>query len=381
VIELVLGGYCAFWLAFSLWCWNSSRYIQRLPAQDSSRPVPSVTVIVAARDEAARIESSLRQLLAQRDVELELIVVDDRSEDDTPAILQRLAGEDSRLRPIRVDELPEGWLGKSHACHLAAAEARGEWLLLTDGDAWMKPDLVRRAIDAAIDEGVDHLCLAPAESHATLFGQAALLNFAMGLLMAGGAANRDYRWGIVGVGAFNLVRATAYHDVGGHQALRLAVVEDLGLSQRLRRRGYRSRLFHCGNELLVDWAPTASSFVRALEKNFFALFQFRTGLALAFVLFQLSLIALPLLGVWHGGLLGWLAALAPFSLILPSLPITRWFGWNPAVPLLAPFFGVYVVAALIHSMTRALMRGGIVWRDTFYSLETLRKGATQDENR
>src|SRR5262245_18444679 len=67
------------------------------------------SVIVAARDEELRIEDTVRHVLAQRGVRLEVVVVDDRSSDRTGEIVGRLAGEDARVRMLRVSELPSGW--------------------------------------------------------------------------------------------------------------------------------------------------------------------------------------------------------------------------------------------------------------------------------
>ena len=112
------------------------------------------SVVIAARDEAARIEATVRHLLAQTGVEMEVIVVDDRSTDGTGEILRRLAAEDGRVRMERVDVLPDGWLGKCHACHRGANAATGEWILFTDADSWLRPDLIARALLVAEHEGV-----------------------------------------------------------------------------------------------------------------------------------------------------------------------------------------------------------------------------------
>src|SRR4026209_938234 len=90
------------------------------------------SVVVAARDEEARIGDTVRHILAQHDVLLEVIVVDDRSVDRTYEILTQLAQQDDRVHLLRVLELPDGWLGKCHACHLGASNAQGEWILFTD---------------------------------------------------------------------------------------------------------------------------------------------------------------------------------------------------------------------------------------------------------
>ena len=111
------------------------------------------SVIVAARDEESRIEDTVRHLLAQRGIQLEVIVVDDRSTDRTGEILGRLTRHDDRVRTQRVHELPDGWLGKCHACHLGAACARGDWLLFTDADCWLRPDVIARALLVAERDG------------------------------------------------------------------------------------------------------------------------------------------------------------------------------------------------------------------------------------
>lgn len=98
------------------------------------RSCPCVSVVIAARDEEARIEMTARNLLSQEDVELEVIAVDDRSTDRTGEILGRIAETEPRLKVLRVDALPEGWLGKCHACHMGTQSATGEWLLFTDAD-------------------------------------------------------------------------------------------------------------------------------------------------------------------------------------------------------------------------------------------------------
>src|SRR5579872_2978529 len=97
---------------------------------------PTVSVIVPARDEAVKIEGAMRSKLAIDYPALEVIAVDDRSQDGTGAILDRLAREDPRLTVVHLDTLPEGWLGKSHAMHVAAATARGKYLLFTDADVF-----------------------------------------------------------------------------------------------------------------------------------------------------------------------------------------------------------------------------------------------------
>ena len=142
------------WLGIAL---GALFHLRRLPARALRAPLATAhesrvgaevrcSVVIAARDVAARIEATVRRLLAQSGVAVEVIVVDDRSTDGTGEILRRLAAEDSRVRTERVDVLPEGWLGKCHACQRGAGAATGEWILFTYADSWLRPDLIARTL-------------------------------------------------------------------------------------------------------------------------------------------------------------------------------------------------------------------------------------------
>jgi glycosyltransferase involved in cell wall biosynthesis len=89
------------------------------------------------------------------------LLVDDRSTDGTSEILQRLAKEEDRVRVIRVERLPEGWLGKCHACHAGASAVTGDWILFADADCWLRPDGIARALLLAERDGADHLTMSP----------------------------------------------------------------------------------------------------------------------------------------------------------------------------------------------------------------------------
>src|SRR3954464_12121124 len=138
-LTLLHGGTAALFLAMTAATLFHARWARRLPPLAASRPPPRIggegedlvlcSVVVAARDEEARIEATVRHLLAQRGVRVEVIAVDDRSTDRTGEILRRLATEDARVQVGRVDVLPGGWLGKCHACHVGASAATGDWLL------------------------------------------------------------------------------------------------------------------------------------------------------------------------------------------------------------------------------------------------------------
>ena len=114
--------------------------------EDQWSNLPRLSVIVPARNEAENIAATLDSLLKSEEVSLEIIAVDDRSQDETGAIMDSIAArarvEGKSLRVLHVAELPPGWLGKTHAMALASSHAQSEWLLFTDGDVVFSPGCV-----------------------------------------------------------------------------------------------------------------------------------------------------------------------------------------------------------------------------------------------
>jgi glycosyltransferase involved in cell wall biosynthesis len=369
------------WTFFALW---HLQWVRRLPALETLTAVGhsvvspehriSCSVVIAARDEEARIEQTIRHLLAHHGVEAEFIVVDDRSSDRTSEILQRLAKEDSRLQVRRVDVLPDGWLGKCHACHVGASAATGDWILFTDADCWLKPDVITRALRVAERDRVDHVTLSPGTVIESPGARAWHLLFLTSLLNWFSGVNRDRPKSFMGIGAFNLVRAAAYRQCGGYEALRLTVMDDMKLGLLLRRAGKRTRAFLGVDDVECHWGTTVWSMIKIMEKNYFAALDYRLWLALAGSIFVMLVSTILVLGLLSGTPAGLVAAFSPLSLILPAAILARRVGWSWPCAVLVPFMFPVFLYALLNSTFVALRQGGIRWRDTFYPLETLRAG-------
>ena len=151
-----------------------------LDATGDDEPV-QCSIVLAARNEEGRIGDTVRRLLNQQGVRIEVIVVDDRSTDHTGEILIQLAAGDGRVKVRRIDILPDGWLGKCHACHVGAGLATGRWILFTDADCGLKPDVIARALQVANREGVEHITLTPGVAPERLLSQAGILLFSSAL--------------------------------------------------------------------------------------------------------------------------------------------------------------------------------------------------------
>jgi glycosyltransferase involved in cell wall biosynthesis len=341
---------------------------------------PRVSIIVPARNEEDDIEQTLTSLLELDYDNYELIAVNDRSTDRTGDIMETMvarAGTHGRLRVIRHQELPSGWLGKAHAMWTATNAATGDWLLFTDADVLFKPDSVRRALVYAEAEQADHVVLFPQMIMKTP-GEYMMIAFFQTMFVFGhrpwkvaDPKSRDH----MGVGAFNLIRRNVYDAVGTYKALRMEVLDDMKLGKVVKNSGFAQRNVFGGDLISIRWANGAMGVVNNLTKNFFAVlsFQWPRTLISAFGLAFLNL--MPFLGVWLAH--GW--ERLPYAVALGSMfSIYVGMSWRSGVPayyfLLHPVSTVLFIYTLLRSMFLTLWNDGIVWRGTRYPLEELRKG-------
>jgi glycosyltransferase involved in cell wall biosynthesis len=349
-----------------------------------SQPLPVLSVIVPARNEAASIAATLRSLLAGEGVDLQILAVNDRSSDQTGAIMESLVSEGGApgktLQILYVTELPPGWLGKTHAMDLAAVRATGEWLLFTDGDVLFRPDALRRALQYATSSGADHLVLLPTillrswgERMMVAFLQVLSIWAIRPWRVPDPRAPRDS----IGVGAFNLIRREVYDALGGWGALRMEVIEDLALGRRVKARGFAQRVVLGLDLVEVRWARGAFGVVENLTKNLFALFHFRPELLLGFVCGLAVFTLFPLAACLAGPALWWPTGIMLIALFLAYQQMGKYNHFSAGQLLLYPAAAVLLLYALLRSMGLALWHGGISWRGTFYSLRELR---TQSKN-
>lgn len=250
-----LGHLCAVVaLAYTARAARSARGWRRVPVVEKFDKAPSLSVVVPARNEERSIERCVRSLLAQTADDLEVIVVDDRSEDATPAILQRLTGESPRLRVIAGAPLPEGWVGKPWAMAQGARAARGAWLLFTDADTWHAPAACTSTLAFALANRADALSIATYQELGTL-GERAVLPTIMGLILIASGSMEELNdpadpEHALANGQYLLVSRDAYDALGGHEALRGEIVEDVEFARRVKYDG-RFRLLIAGGEELV----------------------------------------------------------------------------------------------------------------------------------
>ena len=377
------------WIIAVAWLWKAitaATFLRRVP--DLTSPAhnltppnnPSLTVVIPARNESTHITACLESLLNQQHPNLHLIAVNDRSTDSTGTIINTLAAQHpDKLTALHITELPTGWLGKTHAMAFAARHAislhRPDYLLFTDADIYFHRDALRLALAHAVATEADHFVILPT-ALVRAVGEGMLLSY---LQIMGLWAVRPWRVSdpkalrdAVGVGAFNLLRTSAYQQIGGYEALRMEIVEDLALGSRIKRARLRQRIATGPDLVSVHWASGVSGILNGLMKNLFAVFRYNSIVALLscvwFTLFCIAPVGFLALPYTRTPAILTFASVA-FLYVLSS----RQSKVSPWYAALFPISATLIVYSIVRSMITTLKNGGVTWRGTFYPLSDLRK--------
>ncbi|HEX9500273.1 MAG TPA: glycosyltransferase [Thermoanaerobaculia bacterium] len=291
------------WLLAFIQTLVNLRVTPRLDANRSPRHTPLVSIVVPARNEAHIIERSVRAFLAQDYTNIEVIVVNDRSSDETGEILRRIG--DLRLTVIDGVEPPAGWLGKTWALQQGSMRASGDLLLFADADLIYAPPAVRAAVEYLESSDAAMAALLPYFEMRT-FGEQVGMPMLAFFVFAGFPVWYSNRSNVVGLaiggGAGNLIRSEVFESIGRFQALQGAIVDDVGLARLARRRGYPTRAVRADDLLSVRMYDGGRAVIDGFTKNAFPVLNRSYGgaailLALLFVLHLLPY-GLALTGDW-----------------------------------------------------------------------------------
>lgn len=381
------GFFCGLWvLIFLRLMWTLKRlplFHDEVDKLDTAiDPWPSVSIIIPACNEAEHIEEALGSVLALDYPALEFIVINDRSSDATGAILERMASQDPRIHPIHIQNLPEGWLGKVHALHKGVQQASGDWYLFTDADIRFEPEALKHALSYVTHHGIDHLALLPRVILHTFWIELAIRTFGLLFLLStrGDQVNKPDSKIPMGIGAFNLVRASSFRLSPGFEWLRMEPVDDYGLGVMIKRAGGRTHFAMADECLAVPWYTSLKAMFRGLEKNLFGPgAHYQWWRMMLMVLGLWALIAAPSTAfiaglINHSALLLTFAGV-PFVLHLIFALFFVREKQSETISLMLFPIGVLIFSfMLLWSGYRCLKNDGIDWRGTHYSLEALRAG-------
>jgi len=332
---------------------------------------PRLSVLVPARNEAHNIEACVLSLLNQDYLNFEVLVLDDHSTDETRALAKRLAERDDRLRILDGRPLPPGWLGKHWACHQLAQAAHGDLLLFTDADTRHQPDALRGGVSALLVEQADLVTAFPKEEVVTWAEKLILPVIGWGILsFLPVSLARRLRWPnlTVTIGQFMLFRRPAYEAVGGYEAVRQHVVDDVALGRRIVEKGYQWCLLDGTRHVSCRMYHNFPEIVEGFSKNVFAFFDYRILpylIALAWVTFAFLEPPLALMTWWMGTPLSPfppdLAVFAALESLLLFVLTYRRFRFPVYLAFFYPVTLFIFIMIALRSMTLALT-GAATWK-------------------
>jgi chlorobactene glucosyltransferase len=350
---------------------------------DPSQDYPLISVIVPARNEERNIRRCIQALINQTHPNTELIVVDDRSTDSTPVILETIASEhpkDQNLIVMTGDDLPKEWAGKPYALVQGAKLAAGEWLCFIDADTFAGSDLLASSYTKAVKERADLFSLLTGQELGSFWEKTILPLVFLGLSFGFPAdrVNDQSKPDAIANGQFILIKRSVYEAVGGHTAVKDRIDEDKALAEVVKGAGYRLVLAD-GRQLATTRMYTSlSEMWEGWTKNIFLGLRDRIGL-LVFGAFMGLVGALALPAWLFGGTIWFLVTgelIAAVVAVQASIMIAYLLYWrvraaqafhiHPAYSLTLPLGAVVFTSMMLTSAFNVLSGKGVYWRGRRY---------------
>jgi len=304
------------------WVWHKLR--PRPGAGHAADAEPLVSLLVPCRNEEANVHACVRALLAQTYGHLEILVLDDQSEDGTRRILEEERTADARLGVLQGEPLPDGWTGKNWACHQLAQAARGDVLFFVDADTVLAPEAVERMVATLEAEHADFLSGLPRQVLGSV-GERLLVPIFCWAVFSFTPLVTGYLWPRAAiptaVGQLMVFRRGAYSASGGHAGIRGSIVDDLALARRVRRAGLAARMIDAGTLASCRMYRGGRDAYRGFRKNLFGAFGYAV-FPYAFVWLWLAWVYLEPLAVLAVCLLAPDRASAPPGLLAVTIALS-----------------------------------------------------------
>ncbi|MEO8765467.1 MAG: glycosyltransferase family A protein [Ginsengibacter sp.] len=370
----------AYWVFLAFYLLINGKKIQYLSSIEVSKVqvdvAPSVAIVIAIRNEEYSLRDALTSVCNLNYGNYKVLAVNDRSTDNSGKILSELAAHYQNLAVINIESLPGGWLGKNYALYTGSISTGHEYLLFTDADVLYKKDLLSKSINYCLKNDLDHLTVLPGILSRSAMLKSLLLTFIIMLtaLLRPWAAKIKTSSASMGVGAFNLVKRNTYKQAGTHKAIAMRPDDDLKLAENIKAAGGSSDVLYGLGELELEWYASIKEFINGLMKNTFSGFNYNIFKAIGAAIGILVFFVLPLPAILiFGGFPERILAMCMLlfqAILYGGMPGANGKWWYS---FLIIYTGTAMIFIIIKSAIVTLYRGGIYWRDTFYSLAELRK--------
>jgi chlorobactene glucosyltransferase len=349
--------------------------IRSLRALPRPGTFPKVSVLIPARNEEENLGWCIESLVEQEYPNFEILVLDDNSTDATAAIVQKWEQESGRVRYVKGAPLPPGWVGKNFACHQLSRTAQGDLLLFIDADTRLSREALVRGVAAVEHFRADLLTVLPDEIMQSFWEKTLLpllhFNLLCFLPIPFVSGLRDHRFAMAN-GQFMLFRRKAYDAVGGHQAVKDVMVEDVWLSRLIKKSGFRLRILDGRSEVACRMYSSFKGIWDGFSKNLFAGFRFSVAAIVTVIVFNFATSVFPFvsmaaiyMGWMQEGFLSLVIAQIAIVLGIRILFASR-FKMSYVAALLHPLAVMIEIGMAANSARWVLVAGGAKWKGRAY---------------
>ncbi len=353
----------------------------RKPRLDAKVPrsAPFISVLIPARDEESNIEACLESLRRQDYPNFEVLVLDDNSVDNTALIVSRMAAADPRIKLIVGEPLPDDWAGKPFACHQLAQRAGGDWYLFIDADTLHAPHMLRSVLDAALKLKISLLSGFPRQLADSL-PQKMAVPVIYFLIMSWAPLWLIHRLKTphpsVAIGQFLLFPRDEYWRVGGHEAVRSRILDDIWLGIEVSHHKGRHVAIDLSSVVSCNMYPTVGSMWTGLVRCVYSVLVMFPAMLLFLVPLAWLFYIGPFYWLWNGFFMTETTLLWRGLVVLQvaSVIFMRWLVDNrfkaPSVSAWLHLLGIfYIFTVVFYSFTRWLFGVGVSWKERSYGEE------------
>ncbi len=361
------------------------RYHQDIPfVENLDGNEPMVSIIVPMRNEERNARQCIEGLMCQKYRNFEVIVVDDRSEDSTLAILKEFASKHTAFKLVEGTPTPEGWIGKNHALWQGVREAKGDWILFVDADTISENFMLPSAIKFVEDNSIDMLSLSPFQILKTFWERVVQPVIFSSLYFAfpQKKINDPKSKLAAAIGQFILIKRSVYEDTGGHSSIKNKIVEDFALAQLVKGSGYRlcvmrginlirTRMYTNFDELWEGWTKNLFFGLKKRWRNLI----FLVSVLLSWGIIPPAIFIWSLLNIVWGQSLSFahLAIACESAFLLALIIYTSWqanrlFSIPRFYSLTVPLGAAVYIAMILSSAYKVASGEGVSWKQRVYRL-------------
>jgi len=338
---------------------------------------PLMSILIPARNEEENIKRCIISLTKQDYENIEILVLDDNSTDDTARIVLELSQKDPRIKLYSGGPLKKGWLGKSYACWQLSKYAKGDYLIFTDADTLHFPNSISSSVACLLRYNLDALSVFPKEITVTLhermivpFGKYMILSFVPLYLIR---KSKSVLF-CTAIGQFMLFKREVYKKIGGHKSIKSKVIEDIMLSKQVKRCGYKFMIFDGRSSLYCRMYKNFREVVRGHSRTIFAAFDYNIYIITIAIILMSAIFLFPFIMLLVGILFDWpailinLIILQIIIILIPKIIFSIRFKCKAVDIILHPISMVYLIYIAINSIFNTKIGMGVNWKGRIYDV-------------